>query len=180
MTLGERKRLLDSYGNAPVILCSALRGFPKKMWLYKPSPDRWSIHECLLHFADSEANEYVCLRRFVVEPGSPALTFDASAWASRLGYFHQNTREALQIFAGLRRLTHRLLTSLPESLWHTAFDYSRYGNISLERWLEIQNHHIPDHVDEMQENYRGWLKLNPPRKSPSIRSEARPMSGAPS
>ncbi len=179
MTPGERKHILDSYGNAAAILRSALQGFPKKMWIYKASPDCWSIHECVLHLADSEANEYVWCRRFVVEPGSPGLTFDASTWANRLGYFHQNTREALQIFVGLRRLTHCLLTTLREHLWHTAFDYSRYGKISLERWLEIQERHIPDHIEEMKESYRRWLELNPPRKCPSVRGEARPMSDIP-
>ncbi len=176
MTPGERKRLLDSYGNAPVILSSVLRGFPKKMWLYKAAPDRWSIHEYVLHLADSEAIEYVCCRRFIAEPGLSPLSFDASAWASRLGYFHQNTREALQITAGLRRSTHRLLISLRESLWHTAFDHSRHGKINMETWLEIQERHIPDHLDQMKEHYRGWLKLNPPRRSPSNQRETRPIA----
>jgi hypothetical protein len=176
MTPGERKRLLDSYGNAPVILSSVLRGFPKKMWLYKAAPDRWSIHEYVLHLADSEAIEYVCCRRFIAEPSLSALSFDASAWASRLGYFHQNTREALQIITGLRRSTHRLLIGLRESLWHTAFDHSRHGKINMETWLEIQERHIPDHLDQMKENYRGWLKLNPPRRPPSNQHETRPIA----
>lgn len=176
MTPGERKQLLYSYGNAPVILYAALRGFPKKMWLYKSSPDRWSIHEYVLHLADSEAIEYLRCRRFIAEPDSPGLTFDASAWAGRLGYFHQNSREALQIITGLRRSTHRLLTALPESLWHTTFEHLRHGKINLERWVEIQERHIPDHIDQMMENYRGWLKVNPPRKSPSNRQEAVPVS----
>jgi hypothetical protein len=176
MTPAERKRLLDSYGNAPVILYSVLRGFPKKMWLYRAAPDRWSIHEHVLHLADNEAIEYICSRRFIAEPGLPALSFDPSAWASRLGYFHQNTREALQIITGLRRSTHRLLMSLRESLWHTAFDHSRHGKINMETWLEIQERHVPEHLGQMRESYRDWLKLNPPRKSPSSSREPRPVA----
>jgi hypothetical protein len=179
MTPGERKQLLDSYGNAPVILRAALRSFPKQMWRYRSAPGRWSIHEYVLYLADSEAVEYICCRRFVAEPRSPALTIDTSAWAEMLGYFHQNTREALRIITGLRRSTHRLLATLRESLWHTSFDHSLHGKINMEIWLEIQERRIPAQIDRMKENYRGWLKLNPPSKSPSNRrpqKKAGPMS----
>jgi hypothetical protein len=33
-----------------------LRDFPKEMWQWKPAPDKWSIHEVIMHIADSEAN----------------------------------------------------------------------------------------------------------------------------
>ena len=70
MNSGMRRQQLESFGRAPALLSVALRQFPKKMWLYKPSADRWSIHEIILHLADSEASGYVRCRRFIAEPGS--------------------------------------------------------------------------------------------------------------
>lgn len=101
MTCEERREKLESFGRAPALLSAALRQFPKKMWLHKVSQDRWSIHETILHLADSEASAYVRCRRLVAEPVSPALKFDPERWANTLDYFHQSTQEALGI---IRRL----------------------------------------------------------------------------
>ena len=159
-----RQTILDSFGHAPRQLLAALRQYPKKMWLYKPSSERWSIHEIILHLADSEAHSYVCCRRFIAEPGSSVFRIDALRWAGSLGYFHQSTREALEIIGRLRRMTHQLLISVPEVVWLQTIEHPREGRISLERWVEKQARHIPHHVHQMQVNFEVWLKTNPPRK----------------
>jgi DinB superfamily len=165
MNREERRQKLESFGRAPALLSAALRQFPKKMWLYKPSPDRWSIHEVILHLADSEATSYVRCRRFIAEPGSPVLHFDPAAWAGSLGYFHQSTREALEIIRRLRKTTYQLLATIPEPVWTHTVEHPQEGQMSLERWVEIQERHIPHHIDQMRENFQGWLATHPPRKA---------------
>ena len=44
-----RRQRLESFGRAPALLCAALRQFPKKMWIFKPAIERWSIHEIIMH-----------------------------------------------------------------------------------------------------------------------------------
>jgi hypothetical protein len=126
-----RRQQLESFGRAPALLSAALRQFPKKMWLHKPSPDRWSIHEIILHLADSEASAYIRCRRFIAEPESPILNFDPARWAGTLGYFHQSTREALEIIRRLRKATHQLLVALPESVWDQTVSHPTDGRVSL-------------------------------------------------
>ena len=174
MNSGMRRQQLESFGRAPALLSVALRQFPKKMWLYKPSADRWSIHEIILHLADSEASGYVRCRRFIAEPGSAVLKFDGARWAGTLGYFHQSTREALEIIRRLRRMTYQLLVTLPEPVWENTVDHPNEGRLSLGQWIEIQERHIPHHIEQMKRNYEKWLETNPPRKpaSPSRRTHA--------
>jgi hypothetical protein len=174
MTREERRFKLESFGRAPALLAGALRQFPKKMWLYKPSPEKWSIHETILHLADSEASGYVRCRRFIAEPGSPVLRFDAARWAGSLGYFHQSTREALEIIRRLRKMTYQLLISLPEPVWSNSVEHPSDGLLRLEDWVEIQERHIPHHIEQMKRNHELWLKANPPRKSatPSTKADA--------
>jgi DinB superfamily len=167
MTREERSRMIESFGRAPGQLSVALRQFPKKMWLYKPSPERWSIHEIILHLADSEANSYVRCRRFIAEPGSAVFRIDAARWAGSLGYFHQSTREALEIIRRLRRMTYQLLISVPDSVWSHTVEHPRDGRITLEQWIQIQERHIPHHVEQMRTNYELWFKTHPPRKPAS-------------
>ena len=172
-----RRQQLESFGRAPALLSIALRQFPKKMWLHKPAPDRWSIHEIILHLADSEATAYIRCRRFIAEPESPVFNFDPARWAGTLGYFHQSTREALEIVRRLRKATYQLLVSVPESVWDNTVSHAD-GRLSLAAWIEIQERHIPHHIDQMKQNYDTWLETHPSRKpaSTSRRSNsAQPM-----
>lgn len=163
----ERRQKLESFGRAPALLSNALRQFPKKMWLYKSAPDRWSIHEIILHLADNEATTYIRCRRFIAEPGSPVLAFDSARWAGALGYFHQSTREALEIIRRLRRTTYQLLVSLPDSVWLNTVERPLDGPLTLEGWVERQERHIPHHIEQMKQLYEEWVKTHPPRKPAS-------------
>lgn len=164
----ERRQKLESFGRAPVLLSNALRQFPKKMWLYKSTPDRWSIHEIILHLADNEATSYIRCRRFIAEPGSPVLAFDSARWAGALGYFHQSTREALEIIRRLRRTTYQLLFSLPEPVWLHTVEHPQEGQLTLEDWLERQERHVPHHIEQMKQLHDEWLKTHPPRKAATL------------
>src|ERR1700689_3308273 len=143
MTRDERRKMLESFGRAPALLSAVLRQLPKKMWLFKPSPERWSIHEIILHLADSEASSYVRCRHLIAQPGAPIAKFDTARWAGSLGYFHQSTREALEIIRRLRKMTHHLLMAVPEPVWVHAVEQPGQGQITLELWVERQEQHIP-------------------------------------
>lgn len=170
MTRDERRQMLESFGRSPALLCAVLRQLPKKMWLYKPSPDRWSIHEIIVHLADSEASSYVRCRHLIADPGTAVPEFDPARWAATLGYFHQSTREALELIRRLRKMTYSLLVTLPEPVWLHALHHPREGEVSLEEWIERQERHIPHHIEQIRQNYGSWLGTHPPRK-PATRSE---------
>jgi hypothetical protein len=70
MTTTERNDLINSYGRAYELLTEAIQKYPRDMWQWKPTPDKWSIHEIIIHITDSEANSYIRCRRFIAEPGS--------------------------------------------------------------------------------------------------------------
>jgi len=175
MTRDERRQVLESFGRAPVLLSTVLHQLPKKMWLYKPSPDRWSIHEIILHLADSEASSYLCCRHLIAEPGITIPDFDPEKWAATLGYLHQSTREALEIIRRLRRMTYSLIVRLPELVWLHTLEHPQQGKISLEKWIQRQERHIPHHIDQIKQNYGDWLGTHPPRKS-ATRAEGSPAS----
>ena len=170
MTRDERRQMLESFGRAPALLSAVLRQLPKKMWLYKPAPERWSIHEIIVHLADSEASSYVRCRHLIAEPGKAVAEFDPARWAGTLGYFHQSTREAIEIIRRLRKMTYQLLITLPEPIWLHTLEIPAEGEVSLEKWIERQERHIPHHIDQVKQNYEIWLGTHPPRK-PASRSE---------
>lgn len=156
MTPQERKSKIRSYGKAHTELKQALRKFPKRMWKFKPGPDRWSIHEIIVHIADSEANSYVRCRRFIAEPGKPVLGYDEHGWSQVLSYHKQSTEEALELFKCLRRGSYNLIKSLPDSVWSNTVEHSESGTMTFERWLEIYEKHTHSHIDQMKTNYEVW------------------------
>jgi hypothetical protein len=158
MNATERKRLLDSYKSAHARLIYTLASLPKEMWQYKPEPAEWSIHEIILHLADSEANLYIRARRFIAEPGSKVLAFDHDRWTSTLDYHKQSPEVALGLFQCLRELTYGLLKDQPDKIWGNTIEHSEYGIMTLDQWLVRADKHANDHIKQINGNYELWLK----------------------
>ncbi len=156
MTPEERKKKVRAYGDGPALLARALRRFPKKMWRFKPAPQRWSIHEILVHLADSETNAYLRARRFLAEPGQNVMAYDQDVWARKLGYHAQSTEDAVTLVRMVRKMTHALIRRQPASAWSARCAHPEHDNYTFERWLEIYSNHIPGHIAQMQKNYLAW------------------------
>ena len=76
MTPEERKLKLKRYKNGYTQLRETLADIPRKAWKFKPAPTEWSIHEVILHLADSETNAAQRARLIAVEPGRTVMAYD--------------------------------------------------------------------------------------------------------
>jgi hypothetical protein len=158
MTNDERRQKIDLYGHAHTLLVEGLQRFPKEMWKFKPSPQAWSIHETIVHIADSEANSYARCRRFIAEPGSTVMAYDENQWARALRYHEQSTDEALELFKWLRHSSHVLVQDLPEAVWANTINHPESGLLTMDDWLDIYARHIPEHLKQMQAVYEVWKR----------------------
>jgi uncharacterized damage-inducible protein DinB len=156
MTTEERNKVIESYGQAYHQLMEAMKELPREMWQFKPAPDRWSIHEIIVHIADSEVNSYIRVRKGIAEPGAKILGYDQDAWATSLDYPHQNIEEHLELFRWLRQTTYHLIKNQPDSVWANTYEHSENGPTTLEEWLHIYERHIPSHIHQMQRNFDIW------------------------
>jgi hypothetical protein len=128
------------------------------MWQFRPSPERWTIHEIIVHIADSEANSYIRCRRFLAEPGSTVLGYDEAGWARELRYHDQSPGDALELFKWLRLKSYTLVKDFPEAAWSNTVYHTEDGVITLDDWLNTYERHIPEHVEQMQSNYDVWVR----------------------
>jgi hypothetical protein len=154
----ERVQKIELYGKGPQQLADALQRFPRKMWDFKPSPDRWSIHEVLIHIADSDANAFVKCRKLIAQPGEPVNDYNQDIWSDELGYKGQSIEDALELFKLMRKTTYTLLKNTPDDVWTEATGYAEDGIVTLDDWLDIYANHIPDHIKQMEKNYAAWQK----------------------
>jgi hypothetical protein len=154
----ERLQKIESYGQACDELIAALARFPRAMWKYRAAADGWTIHEIIVHIADSEANSYVRCRRFIAEPGSTVLGYDEMGWAQRLNYHAQSPEAALELFKQLRAASYELIKALPEEAWANTVVHSENGVMTMDDWLAVYDRHVPDHIAQMQAVYAAWQK----------------------
>jgi hypothetical protein len=150
----ERRRILESFRNGPVVLTAALRQFPRKMWVYKHASDELSIHDTVCRMADNEVLEYLHFRSLVTNPDCATSEIESTEWSGRLGYFYQDIREAMGIIRALRRFTYHFLEKLPEDLWTRAANH----HISLDRWLANRESYYPKQIRGMERIYYRWLE----------------------
>ena len=156
-----REDALSEYKRGYDRLQGALAEYPRKMWKYKPAPDQWSIHEIIVHVADSEVVGYARARKIVAENGVEITAYDQDKWANELRYHETDTELALELFGLLRKLNVQFLEGTPEIEWNThAVVHPERGAFTLDDWLKLYAAHIPRHLQQMQRTYEHWLENN--------------------
>jgi DinB superfamily len=160
----ERIQKIENFGNAYYEITEALRAIPREAWQFRPAPNQWSIHDIIIHLADSEANAYVRFRKGIAEPGKPIMSYDQDRWADQLGYAGRNADEHLESFKWLRAATYTILRGLSESAWKNTVLHPEKGVISLESLLDTHTEHIQKHIAQIRRAFDQW-RLQPHRQN---------------
>lgn len=161
MDLQTRQEKLQSYGQAFEQLAEGLKQFPREMWEFRDEHGCWSIHEHLVHIADSEANSYIRCRRLVAEPGQDLMAYDENRWGRELDYHSIGTEGAMELFRVLRQQTLELLKTLSEDAWSNTCFHPENGNMTLDDWLDVYARHVEEHLQYMIENHKVWQASSP-------------------
>ncbi|MCX6065359.1 MAG: DinB family protein [Chloroflexi bacterium] len=161
MTPEERKLKIEQYGAGFALLEETLQSIPRQAWQFKPAPTEWSIHEIIIHIADSETNAALRARLLAAEPGRPLMAYDQDKWAVELNYPQQDVEDALQLTKYARLTTYKWLKTLPEAVFdHSALHPEYDKPYTFNLWLNIYAGHIPGHVEQIKGNYAAWKQAN--------------------
>jgi hypothetical protein len=158
MTTEERAQKIESYGNAYDEMARELERFPREMWGWRSPEDPWTIHQIVVHMADSEANSYVRCRKFIAEPGSAVAAYDEPTWAATLKYGEQSADDAMELFRWLRGNTYKLVKDLPESTWSNTIYHPENGVMTMDDWLDIYESHVREHMEQAGKIYEAWAE----------------------
>ncbi len=157
MDANERDAKIELYGRGFELLAKALEELPREMWQFKPAPSEWSVHEVLIHLADSETNAAMRARMLIVQPGGSLMAYDQDLWASTLDYHDQDIQDALETLRLVRKTTYALLKKQPGEVFeHTVQHPELESAYAFDNWLNIYSAHIPGHIAQIRENYRIW------------------------
>ena len=161
MNKTERDGKIELYGNGYDMLIQTLKNIPQEMWQFKPEPKEWSVHEILVHLADSESNAALRARKLIVEPNGVLMGYDQDKWAVELNYHDQSWEDALETVKFVRKTTYKLLKQQPDEVFQNAVKHPEYDEpYTFEKWLSIYSGHIPGHIEQIKNNYKIWKDQN--------------------
>ncbi len=153
----ERKELIEQYGRGYDDLIECLADIPKEIWKFKPTPKEWSVHEILIHLADSETNSALRARLLIAEPGKTVMGYDQDLWVDTLNYHDQKWEEALEGLKWARKTTFSLIENLSDEIWTHSVNHPDYSEpFTFEVWLNIYAGHVADHIEQINNNYKLW------------------------
>lgn len=151
-----RTQLLESYKNGAAELQQALATLPSDVWRFKPAPDSWSVHEVVVHLADTEVQSHVRFRTVISEPSTAIPSYDEYRWSQALDYSNQDIQVSLRIISLMRESNHSLLITLPEPLWFNACLHSVRGTETLDTMVRDYTAHMHQHIAQMKRCFQAW------------------------
>jgi len=160
MNTTERQEKIELYGKGFDLLMAVLKDIPREMWKFKPAPAEWSIHEVIIHLADSETNGALRARKLAAEPGGALMSYDQDVWVIKLNYHDQNPDDALQVTKLARLTTYNWLKTLPDEIFTHTVKHPEYADpYTFNQWVNIYSAHIPGHIEQIKNNYALWKKI---------------------
>jgi hypothetical protein len=156
MDITERNRLIAAYEEGPARLRDALSRVPVEALQWRPSPSDWSVHEIVVHCADSETNAAGRIRTVAVEPDPLIVGYDQERWAVEFDYHGLPMEPALLTVEAVRANTVPLLRRLPESAWTKVARHTESGRYGAEEWLRIYSRHLHEHAEQIEHNVARW------------------------
>ncbi len=152
----DRTQLLEAFKNGLSDLQQALATLPDEVLAFKPTPNEWSIHEIVVHLADTEVQSHVRIRTIISEPSTTLPNYDEYRWSQALGYSNQDFQLSLRIISLMRESNLSLLTSIDESLWSNFCVHSVRGPETLDTLVRGYTSHMHQHIAQIKRGYQTW------------------------
>jgi hypothetical protein len=140
---------LARYNAAPSQVLAALEGLDETQLHHRPAEDEWSIHEIVIHLADSEVMGYERLRKTLAEEDATLTVYDEAQWAQKLSYQTQDRELAISLFRTLRASTSALFRFLPATAWELTSNHPERGKISVYDLFNIYLDHGEIHLQQI-------------------------------
>lgn len=156
MTAAEREALIEQYARGPERIREALAMAPEPMRRWRPGPDKWSVHEVVVHCADSETNAALRIRYLIAEKEPLVVGYDQVEWARLFDYHAQPFEESLAAAKAARSRTVPLLRRLGEAQWAREGRHTESGRYTAEDWLRIYAAHLEGHARQIERNVAAW------------------------
>lgn len=143
-------QLIENYESIPSSITAAMEGLTETQILYKAREGEWSIHEIVIHLADSEAIGYTRIRKTLAEHEPVLTVYDEAAWAEKLNYHQQDRNLALQLFSTLRLASAALLRTISSDAWERVGLHPENGKMTVYNLFNLYLEHGEVHLRQIE------------------------------
>lgn len=140
------EELIRSYAEGPRLLETAVTGLSQAELHFTPGPGHWSIHENVVHVADTDIVAAARMRYVIAEPGATLVSFEQTKWARAMAYQSQSLEQALTLLRAIRASTSEVLRRAPREAWEQTGLNTEAGPQTLEWLVEHFADHVPYHL----------------------------------
>ncbi|MDB5298017.1 MAG: hypothetical protein JWO31_4000 [Phycisphaerales bacterium] len=141
---------IDAYEAGGQILRDAVAGLTADQFRWVPPAEAgiglWSVHQVVVHVADSDDVSIHRMKRIIAEPNPLLLGYDESAFARSLYYHEQPVEDALARLKLGRRAFSGVLRRLPPAAFARTGVHSERGLVRLGDLVADYVRHVDDHV----------------------------------
>ncbi len=156
MEQSERDALIAQYAEGYDRLEAALTKVPAEALQWRPAPGKWTVHEVVIHCADSETNSHMRIRYLVAEDSPTIVGYDQDRWTTILDYHSLPLEPALATIRAVRANTVPLLRRLTPAQWARMGTHTESGAFGAEDWLKVYAIHLHQHERQILRNLAAW------------------------
>lgn len=151
--------LIEEYGRGYMMLREAIDGLSDEELHFRPAPDKWSIHQILIHVADSELVATQRLKKVLAEKEPLLTSWNQDEWATGLEYEKLDREQHLLLFQLLRLNMLPVLAHLTTEQSERVGVYHDAGRFTFKQLLEFRIQHIRDHLAQIERVREAYMQL---------------------
>jgi uncharacterized damage-inducible protein DinB len=151
------RQLIDTFASGGDQLRAAVAGLSDDELRTRCAPGVWSIHEVVVHLADSDAIAIDRMKRMLTEENPTQLNADETAYVERLFPHEQSLADALTLFDVGRRQFARVLRLLPDDAFERPATHELGGRRTLAAMVASYTDHLAHHLRFIREK-RAFLE----------------------
>ncbi|MCM0623933.1 DinB family protein [Lysinibacillus sp. OL1_EC] len=153
--------LIKEYSLGYTMIWDAIEGLTEEELRYKPAPNKWSIHQILIHVTDSEISATPRLKKVLAEDEPILVSFDQDAWANTLSYDLLDREQYLHLFKLLRTSMQPILDNLTSEQSRRVGIYIDQERFTFKQLLEFRVQHVRDHLDQIERVKNSYREKQP-------------------
>ena len=133
-----------------IVFKDILENLKEEVYRWKPSSEKWSILEVLVHLYDEEREDFRARLKHTLEnPDLPFSAIDPAGWVTARKYAEQDYDTAIQKFLAERDNSIEWLNALTNPKWENVHKHPKLGDLSAEMFLSSWLAHDYLHIKQI-------------------------------
>jgi len=128
--------IIEQLQKNKVVFNNLLKNENKNIFLWKQTPEKWSLLEIVCHLIDEEIYDFKFRTKWVLEkPNQTPPPIDPVGWVTKHNYIHQDYSTMLNKFLHEREQSIIWLQSLNNVNWNQSYEHPKFGTLTAKHFL---------------------------------------------